>query len=148
MFKHILVPLDGSGLSLKAGRRAIDLAKREKSRLSAMMACPTYQHLADKGYPPPVLKANRKGWENDMAERARGILEQFAAEAEQSGVTCATVVVVDDPPHHAIVETARENDCDLIVMGSHGHGGVKQLILGSQTSGVLSHSKIPVLVYR
>ena len=61
---------------------------------------------------------------------------------------CGTVVVVDDHPYHAIIDTARENDCDLIVMGSHGHGGIKRLMLGSETTRVLSHTKIPVLVYR
>jgi len=148
MFKHILVAIDGSEISLQTGRQAIELAKSFKARLSAVMVCASFQQLTNKGYLAPVLDVDRKAWEQGVAGRARAILERFAAEAENAGVPCGTVIVVDDHPHHAIIDTARENDCDLIVMGSHGHGGIKHLMLGSETTRVLSHSKIPVLVYR
>ncbi|MEQ1773526.1 MAG: universal stress protein [Burkholderiales bacterium] len=148
MYKHLLAAVDGSELSLESGRRAIELAKVFKARLSAVMACPSFQQLKDKGYLPPALDAMRGEWEHDVAGHARTILSRFAAEAENAGVICGTVLVVDDHPYRTIINTARENNCDLIVMGSHGYGGFRQLLLGSQTTQVLAHSKIPVLVYR
>jgi nucleotide-binding universal stress UspA family protein len=148
MHQHILAAIDGSELSLEAGRNAIALAKLCGARLSAVMVCPSFQQLMEKGYFPPTLDADHNQWEQGIAERARAILARFEAEAASDGVTCGTVLVIDDHPYQAIVETAKENGCDLIVMGSHGYGRFKQWVLGSQTSGVLSHTKIPVLVYR
>lgn len=148
MYQHILVSIDGSELSLQAGRRAIELAAALTARLSAVMVCPTFQQLADKGYFPPTLDVDRSLWEQGSAARARAILGRFEAQAAARGVICGTVLVVDDNPYHSIIGTADANGCDLIVMGSHGYGRVKQWALGSQTTNVLSHSKIPVLVFR
>jgi len=148
MFKHILVPIDGSEISLHAGRRGIELAKIFKAKLTAVMAGASYRQLTDEGYLAPVLDVSRKAWEKNVAAHTKAILDRFAAEAEVAGVKCATVNVIDDNPHRAIIDTARKNDCDLLVMGSHGHGGFKHIVLGSETTRVLSQAKIPVLVYR
>ena len=148
MRHHILAAIDGSELSLQAGRNAIALAKLCGARLSAVMACPSFEQLMEKGYFPPTSDVDHNQWEQGMAGRARAILARFEAQANNAGVTCGTVLVIDDHPYHTIVETAKENGCDLIVMGSHGYGRFKQMVLGSQTTGVLSHTKIPVLVYR
>lgn len=148
MYQHILVPIDGSKLSLNAGGKAIELAKVFNARLTAMMACPSFLQLQDKGYLPLKLEVNQNEWEQGIAERARAILARFEAQAGAASATCGTVLVMDDNPYNSIIKTAQENGCDLIVMGSHGHGRVNQWLLGSQTTRVLSHSQIPVLVFR
>ena len=148
MYQHILASIDGGELSLRAGRKAIELAKALNARLSGVMVCPTFQQLADKGYFPPTLDVDRSLWEQGIAGRARAILGRFEALAASEGVVCGTVLVVDDDPYHSIIAAAQDNGCDLIVMGSHGYGRVKQWLLGSQTTQVLSHSTIPVLVFR
>jgi nucleotide-binding universal stress UspA family protein len=148
MYKHILTPIDGSELSLQAGRKSIAFAKLCNARLTAVMACPTFQQFKDKGYFPPTQEVDGGAWEQDVAQRARAILAHFEAQAASAGVICGTVLVMDDHPHHTIVDTANANGCDLIVMGSHGYGRVKQWVLGSQTTRVLAQTRIPVLVYR
>ena len=148
MYQHILASIDGGELSLRAGRKAIELAKALNARLSAVMVCPTFQQLADKGYFLPTLDVDCSLWEQGIVGRARAILGRFEALAASEGVVCGTVLVVDDDPYHSIIAAAQDNGCDLIVMGSHGYGRVKQWLLGSQTTQVLSHSTIPVLVFR
>ncbi len=148
MFTNILIPTDGSELSMQAGRRAIELAKVFKARTTIMLVSPTFKQLTDEGFVGPSMSVNKREWEKSVAERASKVLDAAATEAKSAGVKCETVHVFRDLPHLAIVDTAKKNGCDLIVMGSHGYGGFKQLVLGSETSRVLSHSKVPVLVYR
>lgn len=148
MFAHILVGIDGSEISLQAGRKAIDLAKQNKAKLTAIMASPTYRRVSDEGFAAPVIDVSRREWEKTVAERAQWKLDAIATEAKNAGVKCIGMHVFSDQPHRAIVDAAKANDCDLIVMGSHGYGGLKSVVLGSQTSRVLSSTKVPVLVYR
>jgi nucleotide-binding universal stress UspA family protein len=148
MFKHILVPIDGSEISMQAGRKAIALAKSFKSPMTVVMASASYRQLTDEGYLVPVMDISRREWEKNVAGRAQAILNRLVAEAKGAGVKCIGMHVFNDQPYRAIIDIAKKNDCDLIVMGSHGHGGFKQIVLGSETTRVLSHSKIPVLVYR
>jgi nucleotide-binding universal stress UspA family protein len=148
MYQHILAAIDGSKLSLQAGGKALALAQSLNARLSAVMVCPGFEQLKDKGYFPPTLDVDRGAWEQGVAGRARAILGRFEAQAAAAGVVCGTVLVVDDDPSHSIIGTAQANGCDLIVMGSHGYGRAKQWLLGSQTTAVLSRSEIPVLVFR
>lgn len=148
MFKHILVPIDGSEISMQAGRQAIALAQQFKAKLTAVMASATYRRLSDEGYMAPVIEVSRREWENSVAGRAQVILDTFADEARDKGVKCTGMHVFNDQPARVITDTAKTNGCDLIVMGSHGYGQFKQVVLGSQTARVLSQSKVPVLVYR
>jgi nucleotide-binding universal stress UspA family protein len=148
MFKHILVPIDGSELSILAGRKAITLAKLFKAKMTAITASASFRQLTDEGYLVPVADFSRREWEASVSGRAQAILNRFAGEAKDDGIACAVVHVFHDEPYQAIIDTAKKHDCDLIVIGSHGHGGFKQLMLGSETLRVLSHSKIPVLVFR
>jgi nucleotide-binding universal stress UspA family protein len=90
----------------------------------------------------------RERWEEQMSERAQKVLDGIRADASNAGVPCDSVHLFGDEPYESIIETANKNGCDMIAMGSHGHRGVKQLFLGSETSRVLSHTKIPVMVYR
>jgi nucleotide-binding universal stress UspA family protein len=148
MYSHILVPTDGSELSINAAHQAIDLAKLCKARMTAIMVSPTYRQLQQDGFIVPTSNTVRERWEERMSERAQKVLDGICAAAGKSGVQCEPVHVFGDSPYEAIIDTANKKSCDIIAMGSHGHGGVKQLFLGSETSRVLSHTKIPVMVYR
>lgn len=148
MFKNILVPTDGSELSAQAARGAVAFAKAGKAKVTFILVSPTYRQLTDEGYVIAESTTDKRKWESRVSERARKVLDAAASEAKSAGVKCETVHVFRDLPYQAIVDTAKKNRCDLIVMGSHGYGGIKQLVLGSETTRVLSHTKIPVLVYR
>lgn len=148
MYTHILVPTDGSELSLNAARQAIALAKLFKGKITAIMVSPTYRQSQQDGFIVPTSNTMRDRWEEQMAERAKKVLDGISEDAGKSGVPCQAVHEFGDSPYEAIIDTANKNGCDLIVMGSHGHGGVKQIFVGSETTRVLSHTKIPVMVYR
>jgi nucleotide-binding universal stress UspA family protein len=148
MYSHILVPTDGSELSVTAAHQAAELAKLCKARMTAIMVSPTYRQLQQDGFIVPTSNTVRERWDEQMRERAKKVLDRICTDAGKSGIQCDSVHVFGDAPYEAIIETANKNGCDMIAMGSHGHGGVKQLFLGSETSRVLSHTKIPVMVYR
>jgi nucleotide-binding universal stress UspA family protein len=148
MFTHILSPVDGSELSMGAARHAVDFAELCEAELTVLMVSPTYRQASDEGFVAPTINIIRERWEDQMNERAKTVLDKIASEASGAGVKCATVHLFADTPYESIISIAKKNGCDVIVMGSHGYGGFKQFILGSETTRVLSHSKIPVLVYR
>jgi nucleotide-binding universal stress UspA family protein len=149
MYKHIMVPTDGSELSIGAAHQAIELAAQCKARMTALMISPHYhQHMGEEGFVTPVVGDVRERWQAEMTERANKVLEEICEDAAQAGVKCDTVHVFGDSPYEAIIDTAQKNGCDMIAMGSHGYGALKQLIEGSETVRVLSHTKIPVVVYR
>jgi nucleotide-binding universal stress UspA family protein len=79
-------------------------------------------------------------------EHAASILDAAANDAKAKGVQCETIQVIQDQPYKAIVGTAKEKGCDLIVMASHGRSGIAAIVLGSVTAKVLTHTSIPVLV--
>ena len=147
MFKHILAPTDGSRLALKAVRRAVQLAKEQKARVTGIYVGPAWspQVHGDStltGYVPPGEHSEivRK-----MAERHFAPLRKAAAAAR---VPCKCLHAEGAYPYESIVKAAEKNRCDLIVMASHGRRGISRMILGSETSKVLALSKIPVLVER
>jgi nucleotide-binding universal stress UspA family protein len=148
MYSHILVPTDGSELSINAAHQAIDLAKLCKAKMSVIMVSPTYHQLNEEGFIAPTVNTLRERWEAQMRERANKVLDGICASAAQAGVECKSFHVFGGAPYEAIIDTANQNGCDMIAMGSHGHGGVKQFFVGSETTRVLSHTKIPVVVYR
>ena len=148
MFKHILVPTDGSELSLKAAQVAGEMAATHHARITAMHVVPPYEAplSADVSfYPAPYTRA-------EYTRAARSESSRMLAEVEKVAgngtVACDTLTVEGDQPWQAIVEAARSTDCDLIVMGSHGRRGLEGLLLGSETAKVLTHSTTPVLVCR
>lgn len=148
MYSHILIPIDGSELSTKASQQAIELAKLCKAKVSAIMVSHTFRQVRDEGFLVPTMASVRERWDEQMAERAQGPLQAVADHAKRAGVECQTLHVIADSPYEAIIEAANQHGCDMIAMGSHGHGGVKQFFVGSETARVLSHTKIPVVVYR
>jgi len=147
MFKHVLVPTDGSRLSHKALNAAFKLAKTAGARLTVLHVVARFNPIlfAD-GYIPDVDLLRR----NEEADRKKGLayLERAAAASKRLGIRCTTKLVKADAPHRAIIATARSNNCDVIVMASHGRGNLSALLMGSETTQVLTHCKRPVLVVR
>jgi nucleotide-binding universal stress UspA family protein len=147
MFKHILVPTDGSQLSLDTVRRAVSFAKEAGADITFFYAKPDYP-VAFYGE-GALLDPTTPQKFAEMADRqAQEILTRAAALGGSAGVTCRTVAAVSDIPFQAIIDAASNAGCDLIFMASHGRRGITGLLLGSETQKVLTHSTIPVLVYR
>jgi len=147
MFKHILVPTDGSKLSVKAVKSAVKLAKTLGARITGFYAAPDFgsTYYGD-GY---ILRAPAAKEQAKLAqEHARRCLAAVEVEAAVEKVACQVFQTVSDSPYEAIIAAAKKNKCDLIVMASHGRRGLSALVLGSETQKVLIHSKIPVLVCR
>ena len=147
MFKNILVPTDGSRLSVKAGKQAVKLAKTLGAKIVAFHAAPDYAstYYGD-GY---ILRAPSAKARAEIARKqAQKYLAAIEVEAEVEKVPCEPYYIVSDSPYEAVIEAARKKKCDLIVMASHGRRGLSALVLGSEVHKVLVHSKIPVLVCR
>ena len=147
MFKHILVPTDGSELSESTVERAISFAKDAGARITFFYAQPDFPMpiygegaLIDPTTPEQFSRAAQA-----EAERILAKAKESAAAAE---VVSSSDTVVSEVPYEAIIESAERNGCDLIFMASHGRRGLSGFLLGSETQKVLTHSKIPVLVYR
>ena len=147
MFKNILVPTDGSQLSADTAQRAISFAKETGARIVFFFAKPEYP-VAFYGEGALIDPTTPEQFA-DMAEKqAREILDACEAMARATGVSASSVCVTSDVPYEAIIEAANSAGCDLIFMASHGRKGISGLLLGSETQKVLTHSRIPVLVYR
>lgn len=147
MFKHLLVPTDGSELSRACVERAIAFAREAGARITffcAEPAFPTMYYGMGAIFDPQV--ASRFHAEVDSV--AQDILAAAGQAAAAAGVSCDLMSQVCAEPYEAIIAAAKRNACDLIFMASHGRRGVSALLLGSETSKVLTHSCIPVLVYR
>jgi nucleotide-binding universal stress UspA family protein len=146
MYKHILVPTDGSALSLKAARAAARLAAPLKARITTVYVSPPF--------PPPISSEGVVYYHSySEAEYQRDVRKVAGkatskVEAQAGKVACAKVSAVGEHPWKAIIDVATSKKCDLIVMASHGRRGLAGLLLGSETQKVLTHSKIPVLVCR
>ena len=147
MFTHILVPTDGSSLSQEAARKAVVFAKETGARITAFYAKPEGP-MAQYIEGVQVDKLILEHYEKAAKEHAKAILGFVEGLCRDAGIVCATAVASSDSPYEAIIEAANANGCDLIFMASHGRRGISGLLLGSETSKVLTHSKIPVLVFR
>lgn len=147
MFKHILVPTDGSPLSETTVARAVSFAKDAGARITFFYAQPDFPMpiygegaLIDPTTPEQFGKA--------AADEAKRILDAAKSAADEAGVASDTDTIVNEVPYEAVIDAAQRHGCDLIFMASHGRRGIAGLLLGSETQKVLTHSKIPVLVYR
>ena len=127
MFKHILLPTDGSPLSASAIPQALALAR----------SCGA-----------EILAETREQYLQQTATHARMLLAGIGEQAKELGVRCDTVALSAEEAYEAMLQTAREQGCDLVCMAAHGRHGNKGLPLGSETLKVLAHSHIPVLVFR
>jgi nucleotide-binding universal stress UspA family protein len=145
MFKHILVPTDGSDLADKAAMQAIEVAKSLGSKLTFLRVMAPPAPIVIEGvvvaYPAEELRAQ-------MKERIATHLAGLDAAAKAAGVASASTHVEHDQPWKAIIETAERVGADLVMMGSHGRKGVAALVIGSETHKVLTHTTLPVLVCR
>jgi nucleotide-binding universal stress UspA family protein len=148
MFKHILVPTDGSKLSDRAVQRGIEFAKAVKAKVTAVHAVPEFRMIVEEGFISPMSAELKNRFERDSQEHAKKMLAKVQKAAKAAGLKCETVALVSDFPYQQIIETAKKKKCDLIVMASHGRKGLSSLLLGSETAKVLTHSKVPVLVVR
>lgn len=144
MFKHLLIPTDGSESSARAIAKGAALAKALGARLTLMTAVvPASDVLAGAAY---------KAADNPMNEAARTAaqywLDSALVMATQAGVLAEQLMMQERSVYESILAAARQQEADLIVMGSHGAGALERLLLGSQTQRVLAHTNLPVLVLR
>jgi nucleotide-binding universal stress UspA family protein len=149
MYTNLLVPTDGSKLSVKAVVHALGLAKALQAKIAVLYATPPFapESLFDGG---GALQARmpKSEYEAIAARAAERVLKPLADKAAAAKVACTTSHVFADAPWEAIIAEAGKQKCDAIVMASHGRRGVSALLLGSETQKVLTHSKVPVVVVR
>ena len=147
MFKHILVPSDGSELSQDAVRRAVSFAKEAGAKITAFHVKPEYP-VTYYGEGVLIDTTSPEKFDELAETQAQEILDFIMELCREAGVPCSRLTAVSDSPYEAIVEASKESGCDLIFLSSHGRHGLTSLLLGSQTQKVVTHSTIPVLVYR
>lgn len=145
MFRRILLPIDGSQLSLRAFGMGLELAKTFGATAVVMHVVPPYNSIA---YMSEFLAAAEFGYSQHAVENASRYLEEAKRKAVQAGVMCECHYMFGERPHEAILDAATEHHCDLIVMATHGWHGINRLLLGSETQKVLAHCPVPVLVCR
>ncbi len=147
MYKNILIPTDGSELSMKAVEHGIHLAKALKARVTSITVLSLSQIFDLE--PESFTKLPEEwGYKTQMERFANKCLDQVKTVALAQDVSCNVMYVEHEHPHQAIIDAANNQHCDLIVMASHGRHGISAVLLGSVTAKVLTHSTIPVLVYR
>lgn len=147
MFKHILIPTDGSELSDKAIAAGVEFAREVRARVTGFTAVPEYK------VPSQIELMSKHGismpqYEEQARHQAAAALHKIAECARAAGIEYDEEFVQSDIPHEAIIRAAERHGCDLIFMASHGRSGISALFHGSETQAVLAHSKIPTLVYR
>lgn len=147
MFKHILVPTDGSELSQATAQRAVSFAREAGAKVTVFFAKPEYP-IAYFGEGALIDPTTPEKFAELAEQQAAEYLAQVQQQCAAAGVECATVSATIDVPYEAIIEAAEKSGCDLIFMASHGRRGISGFLLGSETNKVLTHSKVPVLVYR
>ncbi len=148
MYKHILVSTDGSKLSLKAIKAATALAGKLGARLTGVFVMPEYVPPIYGEAAMYIPEASPRSFKQAVDKEAKAALAVITKEATAAGVRATVVKVTNAQPWSAIIAAARSKNCDLIVMASHGRRGLAGLLLGSETTKVLTHSKVPVLVCR
>ena len=147
MYKRILIPTDGSPLAGKAIKAGVELAAQLGATVVGYHAFEpieiTYYNLGTGGRASEV-----KAIQKQLREAGHAHLAQVRAAAQAQGVACETVTTNPATPYQGIIDAARQHQCDVIFMASHGRGTMASLLLGNVTQKVLAHSKLPVLVYR
>jgi nucleotide-binding universal stress UspA family protein len=145
MYKHILIPTDGSGLSQKAVDQGIGLAKALNGKVTAVTVSEPFHIFAVDA---SMVSDTPDEYKKRTAALASKYLQVAKDAATAAGVPCDVVHVEHEHPYEAIIDTARKRGCDAIVMASHGRRGVSAIVLGSETVKVLTHSSTPVVVVR
>lgn len=147
MFRHLLVPTDGSDLSRRTATHAITFARETGARITFFAALPQHPVSFHEGY-GLTDAGTRERLIATAEQQGRAILDPLVATASAEGVVASAVTAACDTAHEGIIAAAEAHACDLIFMASHGRRGIGALLLGSETQKVLTHSKIPVLVHR
>ncbi len=145
MFKHILIPTDGSELSIVAVTQGIKLAKEINAKVTGLTVTMPFHFFAVDGM---QVSDTAEQYEQDSKALALRNLQVIRDAASAAGVACELVHRVSEHPYEEIVKTAQEQGCDVIFQASHGRRGMRALVMGSETHKVLTHTKIPVLVFR
>ena len=147
MFKHILIPTDGSAVANKAVNAGIQLAQQLGARVTGYYAVEAIQpRVYGEGY----IVDNRtiKVFEQQARAAGQRHIDSMANAADAVGVKFTGMVTTDETPYEGIIEAAKKQKCDAIFMASHGRRGLAGILMGSVAHKVLTHSKLPVLVYR
>lgn len=146
MYKHILIPTDGSETASKAIEQGLKFARWAGAKVTFFTALPEYPLPASEFLTRDVMPMAQ--FERRSAEQARRLLQRIERRAREAGIECATAYALSDRPWQAIIQAADKNGCDLIFIASHGRKGLSALLHGSETREVLTHSRIPTLVCR
>ena len=145
MFKHILLPTDGSRHSEQAIFYGVELARLSGAKVTGFYAAPIFHVLS---YRVDDLADTREQFAVDVQAHAERYLAFVAGVAREAKVPCDIISEPNDHAHDAICKAAKRLQCDLIVMASHGRRGLVSLLLGTETQKVLAHTEVPVLVWR
>ena len=145
MFKHILIPTDGSDLSKIAIENGVRFAKELNAKITGLTVTAPFHYFAIDAIQVGSSADDYIGHADEQAERNLKVLRDAANKA---GVPCEVMHRVGEHPYEEIVKAAQEQNCDVIFQASHGRRGASALVIGSETNKVLTHSKIPVLVFR
>jgi len=153
MIKHILIPTDGTSFSDRAVQGGIEFAKALGARVTGVhVIAPfhvfTYRSQLMLNYHMVLAEDSEDAYGLATEAEAARILGDFEGAAEEAGVRCKTIHVTDDQAFRAIIAAAKAQRCDMIAMASHGRGGVSGALLGNEANKVLTHSPIPVLIFR
>lgn len=148
MYRHILIPTDGSELSQRAIEHGMGLAAAVNAEVTVLTVTVPFHSMESDPRPVVDIPGAADFVHEILHGHSKRYLEAAAVVARAKGVVCETVQTEHQHPYAAIIETAQGRGCDLIVMASHGRRGISAIILGSETVKVLTHSNIPVLVHR
>ncbi len=150
MTKHILVPTDGSKLSLKAARAAAALARVLKARITAVYVIEPYMPplMTDGQFMRATIADDQAAFNEAAQKVAHSALKKVQMAAAADRVRCDSISITASQPSEGILRTVKRKKCDMIVMASHGRGVIAGMLLGSVTAKVLRSSKTPVLVCR
>lgn len=146
MYRHILIPTDGSEIAEKAVAHGLSLAKSVGAKVTAIVVeAPFNVYDVAESRIRQMSRAFDE-YAEQVKRHATRVLDHVADSARAAGVPCDTIQVEHYHPYEAIIAAAEDKGCDLIVMASHGRGGISAVLIGSVTTKVLMHTKIPVLV--
>jgi nucleotide-binding universal stress UspA family protein len=145
MYRHILIPTDGSELSQKALEHGLAMARAINANVTVLTVSAPFHMLA---FEPGMVTDTQDQYEQHVAAHAAKYLAAAKQAASAANVSCETVRVENEHPYQTIIDAAAQRGCDLIVMASHGRRGISAVVLGSETVKVLTHSAVPVLVIR
>jgi nucleotide-binding universal stress UspA family protein len=147
MYRKILIATDGSAVSTMTACAGVKFAQQMGAEVLALFVAPEYQYPIYVEIIPPSYPSEEE-YRAAMQRAGRDHVQPILDSCEKKGLRCTGMTAFAESTALKIVDVAASQDCDLIFMGSHGRSGWGQLLLGSVTNKVLSHSKLPVLVHR